>query len=258
MFLSSVITLSGRFSIRSGARRCGASSRTSDTTGHSSASKTGASSSSQPGNMPPAIDAHDQRHRVRGQEQRQDLHRLRRHREPEQPPVDRDREEAQQRVGERVLAEHGAARARPSAGRRGTATPTPTRRDWCTFQNTSTRARKSGIAGIAAERHDVQREGERAASIQTNSGLTGSSSWSRAARHDHLRAPLPSRPPAFAGAAPARRLAAAPAAAGRSARARARGARRRALPPASAAMRAKPESTLRSTLATLATGRPGG
>ena len=58
------------------------------TTGHSSASNTGASSSSQPGNMPPAIMRTTSDDGVRGDEQRQDLHRLRRHREPEQPPVD--------------------------------------------------------------------------------------------------------------------------------------------------------------------------
>ena len=86
---------SGRFSSGSGARRCGASSSTV-TTGHSSASNTRREQQRpSPGSMPPAIKRTTSDDRVRGEEQRQDLHRLRRHREPEQAPVDRDREEAE-------------------------------------------------------------------------------------------------------------------------------------------------------------------
>ena len=45
---------------------------------------------------------------VRGQEQRQHLQRLLDHAEPQQPAVDGDGDEAQQRVGQRVLAEQRA------------------------------------------------------------------------------------------------------------------------------------------------------
>ena len=175
--------------------------------------------------------------RVRGDEQRQDLHRLRRHREPQQPAVDRDREEAQQRVGQRVLAEQRAAGARPSAGRTGRPTPTPTRRGWCTFQNTSTSASEVGHRrhrGRAARMLSSERDA--AACDQTNSGLTGSSSWSVPRGMIIARAPLLARlrracAVAGVGSAPAP---AAAASARRAARAPARGARRRPRPPAPA------------------------
>ena len=89
----------------------------------------------------------------------------------------RDREEAEQRVGQRVLAEHRAARARPSAGRtrrrrrrrRGAAgarsrTPAPARA-------------KSGIRGMRPSGTHVEREGDQQREPD-ESGLTGSSSWS--------------------------------------------------------------------------------
>jgi hypothetical protein len=82
MLRSSIIAAppySGLFSSGSGARRCGASS-THAATGHSAAS-------------------------MRRRQQRQNLQCLLQHREPQQSPMDRHRQKAQQRVRQRVLAE---------------------------------------------------------------------------------------------------------------------------------------------------------
>ena len=108
---------------------------------------TGASSSSQPGNMPPAIMRTTSETACAAKNSGRICSACAGTAEPQQAAVDRDREEAEQRVGQRVLAEHARRRARPSAGRSKKATPTPTRRGWCTFQNTSTSASRSGIAG---------------------------------------------------------------------------------------------------------------
>ena len=120
---------------------------------------------------------HGQRDRVRGDEQRQHLQRLRRHREPQQAAVDRDREEAQQRVGQRVLAEQRAPGARPSAGRTRRPTPMPTRA-------AGARSRTPAPAPAGRASPAVRPSGSRLSSSasssvrQMKSGLTGSSSWS--------------------------------------------------------------------------------
>ena len=66
--------------------------------------------------------AYEYQQAVERGEQRQDLHRLRRQREPQQPAMDGDREEAEQRICERVLAEFEALQA-DAAGTRAAGPP---------------------------------------------------------------------------------------------------------------------------------------
>jgi hypothetical protein len=72
--------------------------------------------------------------------------RLLHHREPKQPAVQRDGREREQRVRQCVLAQQRALmHVHRQAEEEGT--PTPTRRGWCTAQNTSTSASRSGSRG---------------------------------------------------------------------------------------------------------------
>ena len=140
--------------------------------------------------------------------------------------------------------------------------PTPTRRGWCTFQNTSASASRSGSAGW---RPSGSRLKPRASSSvkRDEEGVDRQQQLVGAARHDHGAA---SSARAAHGAGSARRscrrrelalgalrgrrrrrLRAAAASAAPAARAPARGARRRAAPSGASVMRAKPASARRST-----------
>src|SRR5438105_6348448 len=197
-------------------------------------------------------DAHDERHRMRGAEQRQDLHRLRPHGEPAQPAVDGDGKEAEQRVGERMLAEDGAVVHVHHQAEQESQSHADAAR-LVHVPEHEHQGQEVGHRRVAAQRHEVHRERDEQREphedrIDRQQQLVG------AAREDHFLPPffgLAGRASSTCGSGRGGscRLSGCSTSTWRTPSGEAVGA---------SITLAKPVSTFRSTDVTRATGRPGG